>query len=384
VKRLPLSVILLGVTSFFTDVSSEMIFPLLPLFLSDVLHANPAFLGLVEGAADTVASLLKLVSGRVSDRLERRKGLVLVGYGLSGAVRPLVAWAGAPWHVLGVRLTDRVGKGLRSSPRDALIADAAPPGETGRAFGFHSAMDHAGAVLGPLVATVMMHAGADLRTVFAWASVPALLAFVALLFVRESRAAARAPEASTSAPLPRSMWGLFGIIGLFALGNSSDAFLLLRAREAGVEPAWIPLLWTAFHVSKFSSSYVFGAWSDRLARWRLVAAGWGVYALAYLGFAAAEQAWHAWAVFVFYGLFYGLVEPAQKAMVKDLSPPELRGRAFGAYHFVVGIAALPAGLLTGALWHAYGPAVALSFGAALSGLSCALLLVWRARATSSG
>ena len=374
--RLPAAVVLLGVTSFFTDISSEMIFPLLPLFLSDVLGANPAFLGLVEGAADAVVSLLKLVSGRLSDRISRRKSLVLFGYGLSGLVRPLVSMAGAPWQVLGVRLTDRVGKGVRSSPRDALIADAAPPGEAGRAFGFHSAMDHAGAVLGPLVATWMLARGADLRNVFAAAAVPAVLAFVALLFVRESPRDREPLDVVTGSPLPRRVWHLFAILALFSLGNSSDVFLLLRARDAGVTTAYVPLLWMAFHVSKLSSSYLFGAVSDRMERWRLVVAGWGVYALSYVGFAYATDSWQAWALFLFYGLFYGLVEPAQKALVKDLVPAESRGRAFGAYHFIVGMTALPAGLLTGALWQSFGATAALSVGAVLSLVSCLLLWGW--------
>lgn len=376
-RSLPSAVVLLGITSFFTDVSSEMIFPLLPVFLSDVLGANPVYLGLVEGVADTVASVLKLVSGRLSDRLSNRKWLVLLGYGLSGAVRPLVALALSPWHVLAVRVSDRVGKGLRTSPRDALIADAAPAGEAGRAFGFHAAMDHAGAVLGPLVATVMVAGGAELRTVFAWAAVPAALAIAALLVVREPARVVRAESRQVSArPLPARLRRFLVILAVFSLGNSSDAFLLLRAREAGVVTASIPLVWTAFHVAKLSSAYVFGALSDRMPRWQLVAAGWGVYAASYAGFAAARSPWQAWLVFVLYGLFYGLTEPAQKAIVRDVVPPDSRGRAFGAYNLVVGLSSLPAGVLTGLLWRAFGPYAALGAGALLSACAALLLLGW--------
>lgn len=375
--RLPAAVVLLGVTSFFTDISGEMIFPLLPVFLSDVLKASPTYLGLVEGAADTVSSLLKLVSGRISDRLAHRKRFVLFGYGFSGSVRPLVALATAPWHVLAVRVSDRIGKGLRSSARDALIADAAPPGAAGRAFGFHSAMDHTGAVLGPLIATALLAQGVPMRQIFAGAAIPSALAFLAILFVREPPRPV--PVAASEGPpgaLPRRFHAYLGVLAVFSLGNASDAFLLLRAHDVGVSTGTVPLLWMAFHVSKMGSSYFFGALSDRFPRTRLVVAGWAVYAASYLGFAFASQAWQVWALFLFYGLFYGLAEPAEKALVKDLVGAEMRGRAFGAYNFLVGACALPAGLLTGWLWHAFGPAVALGTGAAMAGAASVLLLGW--------
>lgn len=378
---MPLVVILLGITSFFTDVGTEMIFPLLPVFLTGTLKAAPAFLGLIEGASDTVCSLLKLASGRWSDRLGRRKPLVASGYALAGLVRPLVGLATAPWHVLAVRLTDRVGKGLRSAPRDAMIAAAAEPGREGRAFGFHRAMDHAGAVVGPLVASALLAAGYPLRQVFLYALVPGVLAFLAMLCIREPPVVPRAPAAAAvaSPALSKDLRAYLLILGLFSLGNASDAFLLLRAHELGLADAAIPVLWSVFHVSKLLSSGLGGEVADRVSRPRLVVVGWGVYAVAYLGFALASQPWHAWALFIGYGVFYGLTEPAEKALVKQLAPAEAQGRAFGWYNFVVGIAALPAGLLTGAVWTLAGPAAALGLGAVLAAVAGALLLGWERR-----
>lgn len=395
------TVIILGFTSFFTDIGSEMIFPLLPVFLSEVLRASPAFLGLIEGVADTVASLLKLVSGLVSDRVGRRKPLVLLGYGLAGLVRPLVALAAAPWHVLAVRFADRIGKGLRASPRDALIAESVPPSEAGRAFGFQRSMDHAGAVIGPMVAAALLSAGFELRTVFWLAAIPGVCALIAVFAIREERRpdtpapptalqppaepakmdALRPGDAATGAAptaLPRRFHGYLGILIVFLLGNSSDAFLLLRAHDVGLPTALVPLLWTIFHVSKVVSSYLAGALSDRIPRVRLIVAGWAVYAAAYLGFGLADAPWQIWLLFPIYGLHHGFTEPVERALVVDLVPPARLGRAFGFYHFTVGVSALPASLLTGWLWSAYGPEFALLTGAALAAIAAILLSLWQA------
>jgi MFS family permease len=384
-SRLPAAVVLLGFTSLFTDVGTEMIFPLLPVFLSETLRASPAFLGLVEGAADTVASLLKLASGLVADRVSKRKPLVLFGYGLASAVRPFVALATRPWHVLAVRVTDRVGKGLRSSPRDAMIADAA--GErAGRAFGFHQAMDNAGAVVGPLLATGLMALGLSLRGVFWIAVIPGVLATSLVALVREPPRA-KVPDTASAATdagrparvLSPMLVSYLCILGLFSLGNSSDAFLLLRARSLGLTTAEIPVLWAALNASKVVWAYLGGDAADRLPRARLVAGGWLVFALVYLGLGRATATWHVWALFVLYGVFYGLTEPVEKALIKDLVRADQRGRAYGSYNFVVGVTSLPAGLLMGVLWNAWGPAHALELGAALAGISCVLLLGWDAR-----
>jgi MFS family permease len=383
--RLPAAVLLLGLTSFLTDVGSEMIFPLLPAFVAS-LGASPAFFGLVEGLADAVASLLKLAAGALVDRAPTKKPFVLAGYGLAALVRPLMALATAPWHVLAVRLTDRVGKGIRSAPRDVLLANAVPASESGRAFGFHRAMDHAGAVVGPLVAAGLLAAGLPVRSVFAWALVPGVLSVAAVLAVREraSLAGDGPPQegglpAEADAPRPRLPTRLrvaLGIFGVFALGNSSDAFLLLRAKDLGVSMASLPLLWTVFHVSKLTSAALGGDLSDRVPRARLIVAGWLVYAATYLGFGLATRPWQVWALFVVYGTYYGLTEPAEKALVKDLAPPALRGRAYGLYHFLVGVAAVPAGVLTGALWQWRGPLAALGVGATFAAASAVAMLAW--------
>jgi MFS family permease len=379
VTLLPRAVILLGFTSFFTDIGTEMVFPLLPVFLVETLGAGPAYLGMVEGAANTVASLLKLASGVVADRVEKRKPLVLFGYGLASGVRPFVALATQPWHVLAVRVADRIGKGVRGSPRDALIADAAGTGQVGRAFGFHQSMDNAGAVLGPLLATLLVSLHLSIRSVFWAAVVPGAIATILVAFVREPerRGPASSPRPRAAGPIfDRRFVAYLAILAVFSLGNSSDAFLLLRARSLGLSTGAIPILWAVLNLSKVVWSYLAGNLADRMPRARLIATGWMVYAAVYVGLGVANAPWHVWGLFVVYGVFYGLTEPVEKALVSELVQPLARGRAFGAYNFVVGMTALPAGLLTGALWNAWGPALALEVGAALACAACLALLGW--------
>lgn len=376
--RLPFTVVVLGLTSFFGDVGSEMIFPLLPGFLA-TLGAGATFLGLVEGIADATASLLKLGSGYLADRVSRRKPLVVLGYGIAALARPLMAAATLPGHVLAVRVTDRVGKGIRTAPRDVLIASAALPGEAGRAFGFHRAMDHAGAVVGPLVATLLLGFGLGLRTVFWVAAIPGVIAVLCVLLVREAPPAlepVRTAPATKLESLPAHLKSYLAVLLLFSLGNSSDAFLLLRARDLGIRVTAIPLLWTVLHVSKLVSSYLGGAWADRIPRARLIALGWLIYAMTYMGLGSAGSAWQAWALFLFYGIYYGLTEPAERALVKDLARERVQGRAFGLYNFIVGVSAIPASLLMGFLWETYGPGTALGLGAAVAAASAVVLLGW--------
>ncbi len=375
---LPPTVIALGVISLLTDLSSEMVFPLLPLFLTRDLKAGALFLGIVEGTADTVSSLLKLVSGAFSDRLSRRKPLVVVGYGIPASVRPLIALATAPWHMLAIRVTDRVGKGIRSAPRDALIADAAVEGESGRAFGFHQAMDDAGAVFGPLIATALVAAGIALRPVFLVAAIPGLLAFVVAASLMEpphEKKVVASSGASASIPGPAKQF--FAILLVFSLGNSSDAFLLLQAANRGIPAAAIPLLWSTHNVSRVVSSYGAGWVSDHVPRAWLIVMGWVVFAGTYLGLAHSTSAVQVWPLFIVYGFYYGLADPVSKALVRDLVPAEARGRAFGVFNFITGASALPAGLITGGLWKAFGAQVALSYGAATAGLSAVALVVWQ-------
>jgi MFS family permease len=377
-SRLPRNVLALAAVSFLTDVSSELIAPLLPLVLTTTLGATPMMVGLIEGAAESVAALLKLASGRWYDRITRRKPLVLFGYTLATVVRPLVAIATSSGQVLAIRLLDRVGKGVRGAPRDAMIADAVPAHERGRAFGAHRAADHAGAVVGPLLGWWMLSRGVAPRDLFLWASVPGALAvFVAVFGVRESLRARTASADSVRADvdqLPREFWRVLVAIGLFTLGNATDAFLLLRATELGIPVTQLPLLWGALHVVKSMSSTPAGSLSDRVGRVPLVLAGWIWYALMYLGFAAAATVMHVWLLFLSYGLVFGLTEGSEKALIADLAPASRRGTAFGWYQLTIGIAALPASVLFGAVWTARGASQAFQMGAALAACAAVVLL----------
>ncbi len=366
------NVIALSAVSFFTDVSSEMIYPLIPVFLTTVLGATASAVGVVEGAAESTAALLKLASGWLSDRVRRRKPLVIAGYALAGLVRPLIGLAQSVAQVATIRVADRVGKGIRTSPRDALIADSVDPAVRGRAFGFHRAADHAGAVVGPLIAfAVLRWEGVPLRRVFLFAAIPALIALVVLVAAVRETPRQSAPAAPL--PLERGLgarfWAFLGVVLLFTLGNSTDAFLLLRALDLGVEKEWIPILWAMLHVVKSASSTPGGALSDRVGRKPLIVAGWVLYAAVYLMFGRATAAWQAWALFAVYGVYFGLTEGVEKALVADLVPAARRGAAFGWYNLALGLGALPASLLFGAIWDRAGAPSAFAFGAALAALA---------------
>jgi MFS family permease len=369
--RLGRNVLALAAVSLLTDVASEMTYPLLPLFLTTVLKASATSIGVIEGAAESTAALLKLASGWLSDRLPRRKPLVLAGYGIASLIRPLIGLARSVPQVLAIRVSDRVGKGVRTSPRDALIADSVDPSIRGRAFGFHRAADHAGAVVGPLIAYALLRwTAADLRQVFLWTAVPGALAVAAVVFgVRETPRRPAAPKTggtSLNVPLGGRFWALLAVLFVFTLGNSTDAFLLLRATHLGVAPALVPILWAMLHVVKSLASTPGGALSDRVGRKPLLVAGWLVYAAVYLGLGQAREAWHAWALFAVYGLYFGLTEGVEKAFVADLVPADRRGAAFGWYNLALGLGALPASLLFGALWDRWGAATAFGFGAAMA------------------
>ena len=368
--RLGRNVLALAAVSLLTDVATEMTYPLLPLFLSSVLGASAMAVGAIEGAAESTAALLRLGSGWLSDRVPRRKPLVLAGYGIASAIRPLIGLAQSAGQVLAIRVTDRVGKGIRGAPRDALIADSVDPAIRGRAFGFHRAADHAGAVIGPLLAFAFLRwGGLSLRTLFLLTAIPGALAVAALIFgVREVPRAA--PEAAEQLdlrqPLGKRFWAFLVVLLLFTLGNSTDAFLLLRAANLGVPEALIPILWAVLHVVKSASSTPGGALSDRLGRKPLLVSGWLLYAAVYFGFAHAQVEWHAWALFAIYGIYFGLTEGVEKALVADLVPADRRGTAFGWYNLALGLGALPASLLFGAIWDRAGAPAAFGFGAALA------------------
>jgi MFS family permease len=372
------NVLILGLVSLFTDISSEMIYPLLPLFLTTVLGGGPAFLGLIEGVAESTASILKLVSGIMSDRVQRRKNLVLGGYGISALARPLIALATSPLAVLFIRFADRVGKGIRTSPRDALIADSIDPSIRGKAYGFHRSLDNAGAIIGPLVATLLLTWFVkDLRSIFWLSAIPGGIAVLLIVWkVRETKTSNRKGDGSFLRIIPRGRLRTYLLILLiFTLGNSSDVFLILRAGQLGVIPARIPLLWTFFNLVKMVSTMPFGALSDRIGRRGVIVAGWGVYALAYIGFAFASTEIHIWLLFAFYGLFYGLTEGVEKALLADIADPAERGAAFGWYNCAIGIGALPASLIFGFIWQRFNPLAAFGFGATLAFLAAVLLLL---------
>jgi len=375
----PITVVQLGVVSFLNDFSSEMIYPLLPVFLSTVLGAGAVALGVIEGFAEFIASTLKIVSGIWSDRIPRRKPLVVAGYSVSALLRPLIGLA-TSWPVMFLfRLGDRVGKGVRTSPRDALIADVTDERSRGRAFGIQRAMDHAGAVVGPLVATGLLILGFNLRHVFLLSFIPSVFIIAILLFgVREK---ARAHVTEGRLDLVRHWRDLGGgfhrillALGIFTLGNSTDAFLLLRLSHAGVSTEWIALLWSMHHVVKVAATSLGGWLSDRVGRRPLVIAGWIWYALIYIAFGLIHSPAGLIAVFLLYGIYFGLTEPTEKAWVADLAPQKLRAEAFGWYNGVIGIAALPASILFGALWAVKGPLLAFSVGSALA-LAAAFVLM---------
>ncbi|MDB4883085.1 MAG: major facilitator superfamily 1 [Gemmatimonadetes bacterium] len=377
--KLGRNVMALAAVSFLTDVSSEMIYPLLPIFLTSVLGANASFIGAIEGAAETTAALLKLASGWWSDRVRKRKPLVLWGYAIASAMRPLVAIATSASQVLVIRVADRVGKGIRNAPRDALIAESVDPSIRGRAFGFHRAADHAGGVLGPLIAfaVLTLHL-AEIRTVFWLAAIPGalsvLVVWIAVKDIPRSAHAAEEPKPDLSQPLGSQFWRVLGVIFLFTLGNSTDAFLLLRASQLGVPVAMAPILWAALHLVKSASSTPGGALSDRIGRRPTLMAGWVLYAAVYFAFARASAPWQAWALFGVYGIFFGLTEGSERALIADLVAIERRGTAFGWYNLAIGLGALPASLMFGYVWDHAGPGSAFVMGASLA-LAAALGLM---------
>lgn len=369
--KVPRNVLLLGLVSFFTDASSDMIYPVLPLFLSEVLGSTTLLIGLIEGVAESTASLLKVYSGWLSDRLGKRKLLVSVGYGLAAFAKPVLSATTAAWQVLGLRFADRFGKGIRTSPRDALIADSTPQERLGISYGFHRAMDSAGAVVGPLLAFLILPlVSRNYRALFLIASVPAILAVVILvLFLKESKRVDQ--DVTTPVRLRFSVFdGKFRIfilgIAVFTLGNSSDAFLFLRARDLGIDVVLIPILWLVLHLVYSLVSSPAGALSDRIGRKNLIVSGLLVYMMVYVGFAAATRSFHVWILFVAYGLYYGLANGTMRAYVVDLVGEKERGSAFGLYHGAAGLTALPASLIFGWLWQSAGAPAAFGLGAGLA------------------
>lgn len=399
IKDLPRNVWAVSFTSFFMDVSSDMVLNILPLFLSNVLGVQTSIIGLIEGVAEATASILKLFSGWLSDRLGARKWLAVAGYALSAASKPFFYFAGTWGLIAGVRWADRIGKGIRTAPRDALVADSTSKEIRGLAFGFNRALDKAGAVLGLLIAALVVWLAqansldlsrSTFQTVVLFSLVPAFLAVLTLaLGTKEVPVTTRreAPKFSL-----RNMGKPFHvfllIVSIFTLGNSSDGFLVLRAQNLGVSVTGILLMMAVYSLIVSLVATPAGSLSDRVGRRRLIIGGWLVYAAIYFGFALARSGWQVWALYVVYGLYYGLAFGTANAMVADLVPAELRGTAFGTYHAVIGLLAFPSSLIAGILWQGaggwpgFGPSAPFFFGGALALIAALLMAFWMPRVRS--
>jgi len=394
IKDLPRNIWAVGLTSFFMDVSSEMVINILPLFLSNVLGVKTNIIGLIEGVAESTASILKLFSGWLSDKLHARKWLAVAGYGLSALSKPFFYFANTWGWVAGVRWVDRVGKGIRTAPRDALVADSISEEKRGLAFGFHRAADTAGAMVGLLVALLIVWMAqssnvalgqATFRTVVLASLIPAFLAVLSLVLgVKEVK-----PTSERAAPkfafksLGKPFMTFMVIVGLFDLGNSSDSFLVLRAQERGISVIGILGLLAVFNLVYTVISTPAGSLSDKVGRRNIIIGGWIVYALVYLGFGLASAAWQVWLLYIVYGLYYGMAYGTTKAMVADLVPIELRGTAYGTYNAILGIIDFPASLIAGILWQGagswtgFGPSAPFLFGAAMALLALVMFILWK-------
>ena len=394
-RRIPRNVWAATLTSFLNDISSDMILNLVPLFLANVLGVSTAVIGLIDGIAETTASLLKGYFGVLSDKLGKRKVLAVTGYGLSAIAKPLLYFVTSWYGVLAVRLTDRVGKGIRTAPRDALIADSLEENQRGIAFGLHRAGDTAGAMIGLIIALLVVLAtqsqAIDLnretfQTLVLISLIPGFLSVMVLAFgarevtVKRSKEKSDQPRLSLRALNPDFRFFLV-VIAIFTLGNSSDSFLILRAQERGLSVAGVMAMLITFNLIYTIAAGPLGALSDRVGRYRLIVGGWLVYAVLYLGFAAASESWHIWLIFALYGLYYAAVEGTAKALVADLIPSEQRGTAYGYYNAIIGLMALPASLLAGVLWQGvgdwagFGPSAPFLAGSALALLAVVLLAV---------
>ncbi|MDD5094157.1 MAG: MFS transporter [Dehalococcoidia bacterium] len=385
------NVFFLGIVSFLTDVSSEMIFTLLPLFLHNVLQAGMPIIGLIEGIAESTATLFKVVSGWLSDRLGKRKILTAWGYGISTIAKPFLYFAGSWVAVLLVKFADRTGKGVRNSPRDALLADSTAPGELGKSFGFHRALDTLGAVVGIGIAAAVVfflqQNGVELdrstfQTLVLVGVVPAAIAVVIVVFLvhdirTEKKADLHIPPKSDASLKPKfdKRFKVFlAIMIVFSLGNSSDAFLVLRAQNLGLSVFHILLVFAFFNLVYALIAFPAGRLSDKLGRRKVIFTGWSIYALSYFGFALASQWWQIWLVFGLYGVYYGIAEGVARAFVADMVETEKRGTAYGLFHAAIGISVLPASVIAGLLWNWINPAAPFYFGAVLAGIAAISLI----------
>ncbi len=380
---LPRTVVVLGLVSFFNDLASDMVIPLIPILLTTQLGAGPIALGLVEGVADAIASFLKLWSGRHSDLLGgKRKWLTVTGYALSNIARPLLGWVASWGQLLALRSLDRVGKGIRSAPRDALVADVTPPSALARAFGLHRALDNAGAVGGSLVAAAALAWWSlSLNEVVIWSCLPgAVGVLLVAVAVKEptaaaNKAAVRLPSlawANLSSPMRRYL----GLLFLFTFARVSETFIVLRGQETGMTVVHVLLLWSALNLAKALAASWGGTLADRIGRIAVLRASWLAYALAFVCFALADTPLALWLVTLAYGFFAGMSEGGERALIGEFAGAAERGTAFGWYNMVLGVAAIPAGLLFGSVWHFAGARAAFAFAACLAALAAALLHAW--------
>ena len=369
-----------GVVSFFMDVSSEMIYPLVPLFLANVLGVNKSMIGLIEGIAESTASLLKVFSGWLSDRIGQRKNLMIAGYAISTLSRPIIAMAGTWQQVLTSRFVDRLGKGIRTAPRDAIIAESAETTHLARAFSFHRSMDTMGAVVGPAIALILLQLyNNNFKMVFWLSMIPGAIAvLIIVMFIKEKKRPAAATAERPKLTLKHFDWKVkfFIVIAtLFALGNSSDAFLILRAEQVGIPTVMIPAVYLLFNLIYSLSSIPAGIAADKYGKKRLILLGFVLFAGLYYGFAVAKSASAIWVLFSLYGVFMGLTEGIQKAFFATIIPPDFKATAFGVYATAVGLATLPASLIGGLLWDRVSPAATFYFGATTATLSALLFIV---------
>ncbi len=375
------NVTITGLVSFFMDISSEMIYPLVPLFLANVLGVNKSVIGLIEGVAESTASLLKVFSGWFSDRIGNRKWLMAVGYGISTLSRPLVALASG-WHqVMGSRFIDRFGKGIRTAPRDAIIAESADKAYLGRAFGFHRSMDTMGAVVGPALAFFLLGIFSnDYRKVFWLSMIPGVIAVLLIVFfITEKKKTATAHADRPKLTMKHFDWKFkcFVLIaGLFAVGNSSDVFLILRAQQVGVSTVMIPVVYLLFNLVYSLSSIPAGMTADKFGKKRVILSGFVLFAFLYYGFGVASGTKAIWVLFGLYGLFMGLTEGIQKAFLATIIPQDFKATAFGVYNTVVGLAMFPASLIGGWLWDHVSPSATFYFGAITAAASAILFIVF--------
>lgn len=374
----------LSFASFLNDTASEIIYPLIPIFLTTVLKSSIAFVGLVEGLAESTASILKLFSGIISDKIKKRKVLAAWGYTLSNVFRSLFFLVTSPIQVLLIRFIDRIGKGIRTAPRDALLVENARPEERGRVFGFNRAMDNAGAVAGPIIAFLVLYFFAqNLRLTFMISAIPAALVVLIFWFKVKEKTSKdflkKEPLALKTLFNLKDYDARFKIflllILLFTLSNSSDAFLILHAKNTGIPLTLIPVLWLVFHFSKAIFNLPAGILSDKIGRSKTLFAGWLIYALVYWGFGLAQSSGAIWILFIIYGLYFGLTEGAERALIADLVPSEKLGTAYGIYNFNIGLMALPASVLTGLLWQKFGVLAAFGFDGCLAFLAAVLVLI---------